>query len=59
MISKITTKTDKRCETCNGFLYIVSQSSFISKSKCIKLRCSECNYETIESINLRQRTNTL
>ena len=59
MISKITTKTDKRCETCNGFLYIVSQSSFISKSKYIKLRCSECNYETIESLNLRPRINTL
>ena len=56
MISKITTKTDKRCETCNGFLYIVSQSSFISKSKCIKLRCSECNYETIENITIRSKT---
>ena len=59
MISKITTKTDKKCETCNGFLYIVSQSVYITKSKYIKLRCCECNYETIESLNLRQRTNTL
>jgi hypothetical protein len=56
MISKITTKTDKRCETCNGFLYIVSQSSFISKSRYIKLRCLECNYETIETITIRSKT---
>jgi hypothetical protein len=56
MNSKITTKTDKHCEICNGFLYIVSQFSYVSKSKYVKLKCSECNYETIETVNIRSNT---
>jgi hypothetical protein len=57
MMSQVITKTEKKCDTCDGHLYIISQSSYISKSKYIKLKCIECNYETIETI--RPRLNTV
>jgi len=56
MMSQAVTKTQKKCDICDGYLYIVSQSSYISKSRYIKLRCLECNYETIETINIRPKT---
>jgi hypothetical protein len=56
MMSQAVTKTEKKCDVCDGYLYIVSQSSYISKSRYIKLRCLECNYETIENITIRSKT---
>jgi len=56
MMSQVITKTEKKCDICDSKLYIVSQSSYISKSRYIKLKCTECNYETIESINIRSKT---
>ncbi len=55
-MSQTITKTKKKCDVCDAYLYIVSQSSYISKSRYIKLRCLECNYETIETINIRPKT---
>ena len=55
-MSQAVTKTEKKCDICDGYLYIVSQSSYISKSRYIKLRCLECNYETIENITIRSKT---
>jgi len=56
MMSQAVTKTEKKCDICDGNLYIISQSSYISKSRYIKLKCLECNYETIETINVRPKT---
>jgi len=56
MMSQAVTKTEKKCDICDGNLYIISQSFYISKSRYIKLKCLECNYETIENITIRSKT---